>query len=120
MNVLLIEDNPTDLKLLSAVLQDNDHIVIAKKTVETAIAEIKARKPEVILLDLKLPGMSGLELIRLLKGDPATSQIPIIAITARPDIFSQREALAAGCAAYIIKPVDTRHLTQQIDDAVTR
>lgn len=118
MNVLIIEDNPTDLKLLSALMRAGEHKVVATDSVESAVKEIKARKPEVILLDLKLRGVNGLVLARLLKADPDTTHIPIIAITARPDVFSQEDALAAGCAAYIIKPVDTRQLSQQIDAAV--
>jgi CheY-like chemotaxis protein len=76
--------------------------------------EIKARQPEVILLDLKLPGMDGLALARRLKQDPATKHIPIVAITAAPETFSQSAALAAGCDAYIVKPVDTRKLNAQV------
>lgn len=114
MNILLIEDEPTDLKLFSAVLESSGHRVHKKDSAEQAVEEIKACKPELILLDLRLPGMSGLELARLLKQDPATQQIPIIAVTAGGDKFSKEEALAAGCDAYILKPVDTRKLHGQV------
>src|SRR5665213_1813965 len=103
MNILLVEDDPTDMKLLSAVLKSSGHRVLEKATAEQAFEEIKARHPEVILLDLKLPGMDGLALARLLKQNPATSHIPIVAMTAAREKFSKDEALAAGCNAYILK-----------------
>ena len=117
MEILLVEDDPTDSKLLSAVLQATGHRVLEKSSAEQAVEEIKARKPEVILLDLKLPGMDGLALARLLKQDADTQHIPIVAMTAAPEKFSKEEALAAGCDAYIRKPVDTRKLHEQIVSA---
>lgn len=117
MNILLIEDNPTDLKLLSAVMQSSGHAVVEKGSAELALEEIKARKPDVILLDLKLPGADGLQLARLLKADPETHHIPIVAITALPEKFNEQAARAAGCDAFIVKPVDTRILNTQIQSA---
>lgn len=114
MNILIVEDDPTDMKLLSAVLKSSDHRVLEKASAEQAFEEIKARHPEVILLDLQLPDMDGLTLARLLKQNPATSHIPIIAMTAAREKFSKEEALKAGCDAYIVKPVDTRKLSEQI------
>lgn len=119
MNILLVEDDPTDMKLLSAVLASNGHRVLEKGSAEQAVEQIKTRQPEVILLDLKLPGMDGLELARRLKEDPDTRHIPIVAITAAREKFSKEEALAAGCDAYIVKPVDTRKLNDQIVSATT-
>lgn len=120
MNILLIEDNPTDLKLLSAVMQFNGHVVVEKGSAEQAIEQIKARKPEIILLDLKLPGVDGLELARRLKANPETRHIPIVALTASPELFSRSAALAAGCDAYIVKPVDTRSLNDQLLNATQK
>ena len=118
MNILLVEDDPTDMKLLSAVLKYSGHRVLEKASAEQAADEIKASKPEVILLDLKLPGMDGLALARRLKQDPATKHIPIVAITAAPETFSKSAALAAGCDAYIGKPVNTRKLNAQVMNIV--
>jgi CheY-like chemotaxis protein len=114
MNVLLVEDDPTDLKLLSAVLTAGGHTVVEKLSAEQALDAIKARHPDVILLDLKLPGMNGLALARRLKHDPDTQHIPIVAITAAREKFGKEEALTAGCDAYIVKPVDTRQLSDEI------
>ena len=88
-----------------------------KGTAEQAMEEIKVRKPELILLDLQLPGMGGLELARRLKSDPEMKLIPIVAITAEIETFSRKEALEAGCDAYLVKPVDTRKLSDQVESA---
>lgn len=117
MNILLVEDDPTDMKLLSAVLDASGHHVLGKISAEEAMQEIQVHQPEVILLDLKLPGMDGLALARLLKKNPATRQIPIIAITAARERFSREASLAAGCDAYLVKPVNTRDLSAQIVSA---
>lgn len=117
MNILIVEDDPTDMKLFSAVLQSGNHRVLENASAELALEEIKARHPDVILLDLQLPGMDGLTLARRLKQDPQIQHIPIIAITAAREKFGKEAALAAGCDAYIVKPVDTRKLSEQIVSA---
>lgn len=117
MKILIVEDDPTDLKLLSAVLDAGGHRVLGKSTAEEAAEEVGRRQPEVILLDLQLPGMSGLALARLLKRDPATRAIPIVALTAAVEKYSRKDALAAGCDAYLVKPVNTRQLADQIASA---
>lgn len=114
MKILLVEDDPTDRKLLSAVLTTSGNRVLEQASAEDAFDAIKSDQPEVILLDLKLPGMDGLALARRLKSDPDTRHIPIVAITAAAERFPREDALAAGCDAYILKPVDTRALPGQI------
>ena len=115
MNILLIEDDPTDMKLFSAVLVDGGHTVCERISAEHAIAEIRIRRPDLILIDLKLPHMDGLTLVQMLKSEPDTWSIPVIAITAAPEEFSRQAALAAGCSAFIQKPVDTRKLANQVE-----
>jgi CheY-like chemotaxis protein len=114
MDILLIEDDPTDRKLLTAVLKTSGNRVLEHGSAEEAFAAIKAHRPQLILVDLKLPGLDGLALTRRLKNDPETSAIPIVAVTAAPERFSREDALAAGCDAYIRKPIDTRKLPEQI------
>jgi two-component system cell cycle response regulator len=114
MNILLVEDDPTDMKLLSAVLKSSGHRVLEKGSAEQALEQIRTSQPEMVLLDLKLPGMDGLALARLLKSDQGTRHIPIVAITAAPEKFSREAALAAGCDAFVTKPIDTRKLPDEV------
>jgi CheY-like chemotaxis protein len=83
---------------------------------EQALYAIKQQKPDLILLDLVLPGMDGLALVRKLKADPETFAIPVVAVTSHPERFAKKDALAAGCEAYLIKPIDTRKLPRLISD----
>jgi CheY-like chemotaxis protein len=120
MRILIVEDDPTDMKLLTAVLDASGHTVLGKTSAEAAAAEIKLHPPELILLDLKLPGMDGLGLARLLKRDAATRGIPIVALTAAREKFSRDDALAAGCDAFLVKPINTRKISEQISSVAAK
>lgn len=120
MNILLIEDEPTDRKLAGVVLKTSGHIVRERTSAEEAIEAIAADPPELILLDLKLPGIGGLELIRKLKESPTTRDIPIVVMTAFPERFEKDNTLAAGCDAYFVKPLNTRTLSQQVTEVAAR
>jgi len=120
MKVLVVEDHPTDLKLMGAVLSMNGHIVRGTTSAEEAVDAIAAEKPDVVLLDLRLPGMNGLTLARRLKANADTRAIPIIAVTAYPERYRREDLLAAGCDACIIKPIDTRELSNAVEAAADR
>ena len=110
MNILVIEDNPSHLKLAHLVLSAAGHKVSDAEAAEQAFASIKQEKPQVILLDLELPGMDGLTLVRKLKADPETRDIHVVAVTAYPDRYKKSDAIASGCDAYLLKPISTRAL----------
>jgi len=114
MKILVVEDQPTEMKLAVHVLSAAGHEVDRAIAAGQALDAIKAARPNVILLDLSLPGMDGLTLARKLKADPATSGIPIVAVTSYPEKFSSAEALEAGCDAYLHKPVSTRTLPETL------
>ena len=118
MKILIIEDDPTSLKLTSDVLQAGGHLVMLAASADQAIYSIKAVKPDVILLDVRLPGIKGLAVARQCREEPETHHVPIIAITAISKEYGRDEALKAGCDAYIVKPINTRTLSQQIEDVV--
>ena len=118
MNILVIEDNPSHLKLAHLVLGAAGHTVNDAQAAEQALAMIMLDKPHVILLDLELPGMGGLTLARKLKADPTTRDIHVVAVTSYPERYKKAEAMAAGCDAYLVKPINTRTLPRQVEQVV--
>ena len=118
MNILVIEDHPTQLKLAHHVLSAAGHNVSEAEAAEQAFASISQDRPQIILLDLILPGMDGLTLVRMLKADPATRDIHVVAVTSYPERFSKAAALAAGCDAYLLKPLNTRTLPAELSAVV--
>ena len=118
--VLIVDDNPTNLKLVAYLVKAQGYEVDTASDADTALAAIHARKPAVILMDLQLPGVDGLELTRRIKTDQATSDIAIIAVTAYAMKGDREKALEAGCDDYVTKPIDTRALPGVIAKHVTR
>lgn len=108
--VLVVDDNPTNLKLIAYLLQAKGYDVRTAIDAESALEVIADARPALILMDLQLPGMDGLELTRKLKSSAATRDIVVIAVTAYAMKGDEERARAAGCDGYIPKPVDTRAL----------
>ncbi|CAN5205999.1 response regulator [soil metagenome] len=118
--ILIVDDNPTNLKLVSFVVKAHGYEVATATDAAAAVASIRTSRPAVILMDLQLPGIDGLELTRRLKADPATRQIPVVAVTAYAMKGDHEKALAAGCDDYVTKPIDTRSLPAVIARHVAR
>jgi CheY-like chemotaxis protein len=112
--ILIVDDNATNLKLVAYLMKAHGYDVDSALDAEGAIEAIGRRRPEVILMDIQLPGIDGLELTRRLKADPGTRDIIIIAVTAYAMKGDQDKALAVGCDDYITKPIDTRALPDTI------
>ena len=112
--ILVVDDNPHNAKLARVVLSGAGHEVLTAADAEEAQALVRSATPQLILMDLQLPGMDGLELTRRLKSDPATAAIPVLALTANAMRGDDERARAAGCEAYITKPIDTRRLPEQV------
>ena len=112
--ILLVEDNETNQMLAMTVLQRDGYRVEVAGSSEEAALRLAVARPDLILMDVQLPGQDGLSLTRALKEDPATTSIPIVAMTAHAMLGDADEALAAGCAGYIAKPIDTRVLGDQV------
>lgn len=112
--VLIVDDNPTNLKLVAYLVKASGYDVVTANDADSAVAAIAAHPPRLILMDLQMPGVDGLELTRRLKRDPVTRDIKIIAVTAYAMKGDQEKALAAGCDDYVTKPIDTRALPQLI------
>jgi CheY-like chemotaxis protein len=112
--ILIVDDNATNLKLVAYLMRANGYTVDTALDAESALDAIRVHRPDLILMDIQLPGIDGLELTRRLKADPATHDIVVVAVTAYAMKGDQDKALAAGCDDYITKPIDTRALPETI------
>ena len=113
-NVLIVDDNPMNMKLVRVLLTGEGYQVRTAADALEALDILKEWRPLLILMDIQLPGIDGLELTRRLKADPGTDQIIIIGLTAYAMKGDEGRILAAGCDAYIAKPIDTRTLPDVI------
>jgi two-component system cell cycle response regulator DivK len=113
-SILIVEDNPTNLKLVQVLLTREGYNVKTAVDAIDAIELLKSFRPSLILMDLQLPGMDGLELTRLLKSNELNQEIIIIALTAYAMKGDEDKAIKAGCDGYITKPFDTRTLGKTI------
>jgi two-component system cell cycle response regulator DivK len=108
--VLVVEDNPANMKLTSLLLHSAGHSVLGALDAETALRLAHEQGPDLILMDIQLPGMDGLAATALLKQDPATASIPIIALSALAMKADEERSQTAGCDAYIVKPLRYKEL----------
>jgi len=112
--ILIVDDNPVNLKLATDVLEMEGYAVEKAVDAEQAQEMLKSATPDLILMDIALPGMDGLTLTRKLKADERLKDVPVVAITAFAMKGDEQKALDAGCNGYITKPIDTRKLPQQV------
>lgn len=104
--ILLVEDNETNMKLSLFLLESADHTVLTATNAEAALGLAREHRPQLILMDIQLPGMDGLEATTVLKADQATRDIPVIALTALAMKGDEERIRAAGCDGYVAKPLD--------------
>ena len=108
--ILVVDDNPVNMKLIRVLLAGEGYEVRTASDATEALDILQAFRPGLILLDIQLPGIDGLELTRRLKAQPSTRDIPILGLTAYAMKGDEERILAAGCDGYIPKPIDTRTL----------
>jgi two-component system cell cycle response regulator DivK len=116
--VLVVEDNPLNLELLQTVLGAAGFEVHSAADARAGLALAHRLRPDVVLMDVQLPEMDGLEATRALRADPVTAAIPVIAITAHVKKDDEERCLAAGCVRHVAKPIDTRALPQLVQQVV--
>ena len=112
--ILVIEDIRINMELVTDLLELAGYKVLQAETAETGIEMARAESPDLILMDIGLPGMDGLTATGILKQDRSTKDIPIIALTSHAMKGDKNKVLAAGCNGYITKPIDTRKFPQTV------
>ncbi|MCI0521677.1 MAG: response regulator [Chloroflexi bacterium] len=114
-NILYVEDNPENRLLVRRILQAEGHIIQEAGSAAQALESIHRTPPDLILMDINLPGMDGYALTSQLKAIPSLAHVPIIALTANVMKGDRERTINAGCDGYIQKPVDVDTLPQQIE-----
>lgn len=113
--ILVIEDNEMNLKLIRTLLQLGEYRVVGAEDAETGIQTAREHRPDLILMDIQLPGMDGLIATRIIKEDAALMDIPVVALSSYAMQGDKENAIEAGCIGYITKPIDTRVFLQTIE-----
>jgi two-component system, cell cycle response regulator DivK len=116
--ILIVEDNERNLKLVRDLLQAKGYATLEAGTAEEGLKLAREHAPALILMDIHLPGMSGIDALRTLRAEAATAAIPVIAITASVMKESVREVMAAGFNAFIEKPIDVRGFLEKVRGVV--
>lgn len=112
--VLLVEDSAAIRDAFTILLEDAGYTVLGAGTGGEALRLAAERVPNLVLLDMGLPDMSGLEVVRQIKAEPATAGIAVVAVTGRDEASDRRACLDAGCTAYLVKPVNTQKLVRDL------
>lgn len=114
VKVLIVEDNEMNFFVVNGVLEHAGFETYHASNGETAVEMAKEHHPDIILMDLQLPGMDGYEATRRIKADSDTAGIPVVALTAHALEGDREKALAAGCDGYLTKPIDTRRFPDTV------
>jgi CheY-like chemotaxis protein len=114
IEILIVEDNPLNMELARDLLEARGYVVREAATAQEGIEAVKERPPDLVLMDIQLPGMDGLAATRLLREDRKLAGLIIVALTAHAMKGDEQKVLEAGCNGYISKPIDTRQFPKQI------
>jgi len=112
--ILIVDDNEMNMKLLRWLLEKHGYVVQTASDAQTAREGIRAAHPQLVLMDIQLPDIDGLQLTREFKADPGLRSIPIVAVTSYAMKGDRQRAVAAGCDGYITKPIDTKQFPIEI------
>jgi two-component system cell cycle response regulator/two-component system cell cycle response regulator DivK len=112
--ILLVEDNEVNRRLAGFLLRSHGYQVREATSAASAFEMVEKERPDLIVMDIQLPGMDGLEITRKLKEQTATADIPVIAVTSFAMKGDREKALAAGCAGYVTKPIDKTTFIQEV------
>lgn len=112
--ILLVEDNPVNRRLAQFLLRSQGYEVREATTAQEAFDILKTERPDLIVMDIQLPGMDGLEATKRIKEQAATADIPVVAVTSYAMKGDREKALAAGCAGYVTKPIDKDTFVREV------
>lgn len=113
--ILVVEDNPANMKLTVLVLEKAGHQTIQAVDAEAGLVAAREQQPDLILMDVQLPGMDGLQATILLKADPGTARIPVMALTAMAMQNDEQRIRDAGCDGYVAKPIDYKSFLAEVE-----
>lgn len=116
--IMVVDDSPTDVQNIRSMLSKAGHMVVESSSAQDAIARIKQEKPDCILMDIVMPGLSGFHATRTISNDPATAHIPIVVISSKSQETDRVWAKRQGARDYIVKPVKEADLLAKIKAAL--
>ena len=120
LRILVIEDSPVNMALTVAILENAGHAVLQADHAQSGMQLARSERPDLILMDIQLPDLDGLAATRMLKSDPRTARVPVIALTAFAMKGDEDDTRAAGCDGYIPKPVRYREFLAELDRVMRR
>ena len=117
--ILIVEDNPQNMRLIEMTLRARNYTLLKATDGEEALDVAMRERPDLIIMDIQLPGMNGLEVTRKLRETPAFSHTPIIGVTAYAMKGDREKVIESGCDAYLSKPINTRELPEVIAEMLS-
>ncbi|MFQ5882412.1 MAG: response regulator [Candidatus Methylomirabilales bacterium] len=118
--ILVVEDNPINMELVCEILEAQGHTLLQAPAGSQAMKILQDNHPDLILMDIQLPGLDGLALTRIIKKDPKMKDITVVALTAHAMKGDRERILKAGCSGYIPKPIDSRELASRVEQYLAR
>ena len=120
LRILIIEDSPVNMALTVAILENAGHAVLQADHAVEGIEIARREQPDLVLMDIQLPDLDGLTATRMLKSDPRTAKLPVIALTAFAMKGDEDETRAAGCDGYVTKPIRYKEFLAEVDNVLKR
>lgn len=117
--ILIVDDSPTEQHVLKSMLTNAGHEVVAAKDGEQGVAVSKQEMPDLILMDVVMPGLNGFQATRKIMRDPATAHIPVVMVTTKDQDTDREWGMRQGAKAYLVKPVTEPDLLKQVDELLS-
>ncbi len=118
--ILIVDDSPTEIHVLSTILESNGYEVVTAESGESGVSVAKEELPDLVLMDVVMPGLNGFQATRQLKKDPATSHIPVVIVTTKDQETDKIWGMRQGAKDYLTKPVDEGNLINTIQAILGR